>query len=159
MDITTDYNYLNTMNLLQSQQAANVDSTLQAVSEAAKAAKDSDGEHATAVFAAALREEIDKLQQRSELGTALSGSPLYSVTAGMNDISEMMESESGRRAVTAMADNAITSIVYGNDNSDGDSVLNTLTQANHSTERQLADALKDILEVLESTSGAEQMKE
>lgn len=154
--IVTDHQYISQA---QAQQAESANSTWKAVSNAAKAAESAETEDKTAAFAQALREEIDNLQQRSELGKALAGSPVLGVAADLSNISEMLESESGRQAINAMADNAMASIVFGkNDQSDQDSVLNSLTKVN-TTEQSLEDALKDVLEILESKGAADQTAE
>lgn len=156
MDISADYDYLGSVNLLGSQRTT-TDSALKAVTKAAETAKTADKDSQTAAFAQALKEELENLQRSGGLENALAGASTFGVTANAYDISEMMKTESGRKAINAMADNAMMSIVFGNgDSNDKDSVLNTLTRSNLSSEQRLEDALKDILEVLGTSSGSEQ---
>ena len=152
MDIVTDYQQLNQV------QTQGVNSTWKAVSNAAKAAESAETEDKTAAFAEALKEEIDNLQQRNELETALGGSSLLGVTENLNNVSEMLKTESGRQAIGALADNAMASIVFGTNNSDQNSLLRSMTQVNTS-EQSLEEALKDVLEILESKGASDQTKD
>ncbi|MBD5531965.1 MAG: hypothetical protein HDQ98_07170 [Lachnospiraceae bacterium] len=149
MDIVTDYQQLNQV------QTQNTNATWKAVSNAAKAAESAETEDKGAAFAEALRAEIDNLQQRNELETALGGSSLLGVTENFNNVSEMLKTESGRQAIGALADNAMASIVFGTNNSDQDSLLRSMTQVNTS-EQSLEEALKDVLEILESKGASDQ---
>ncbi len=162
MDITTDYDYRNGIGSLPSQQEVQRGSALRAVTEAAQAVQDAGADEDTskAVFAEALRAALDDMEQEHDLGSVLSGSSVFGNMSNYYDISEMMKSESGRQAINALADNALTSVVFGReDDSDQDSVLNTLIKGDHSTEQRLEDALRDVLEVLESSGGSTQAKE
>lgn len=150
MDMVTDYQQLN--------QVQGTNSAWEAVSEAAKTAQNAQTEDKTAVFAEALREEIDNLQQRNELGKALSASSLLGVTENFNDVSEMLKTENGRQAIGALADHALTSIVFGTSNSDQNTLLNSMTQVNTS-QQSLEEALKDVLEILESKGAGDQTKD
>ena len=152
MDIVTDYQQLNQV------QTQGTNSAWKAVSNAAKTAESAETEDKTAAFAAALREELDNLQQRSELGNALAGSSVLGVTENLENVSEMLKTESGRQAIGAMADNAMASIVFGTNNSEQDSLLKSMTQVNTS-EQSLEEALKDILEILESKGAEAQTKD
>lgn len=154
-DIVTDYQYLNQV---QTKQAGQAQSAWKAVSNAAKAAEGTETGNKTAVFAEALRKEIDNLQQQSELGDALASSSLFGVTEDFSNVSEMLKTESGRQAIGAMADHAMTSIVFGTNNSEQDSVLQSLNQSSHTSEQSLEEALKDILEILESKGAGDQTK-
>lgn len=152
MDIVTDYQQLNQV------QTQDVNSTWKAVSNAAKAAESAETEDKGAAFAEALRAEIDNLQQRSELETALGGSSLLGVTENLNNVSEMLKTESGRQAIGALADNAMASIVFGTNNSDQNALLRSMTQVNTS-EQSLEEALKDVLEILESKGASDQTED
>ncbi|MBD5481509.1 MAG: hypothetical protein HDR15_03100 [Lachnospiraceae bacterium] len=152
MDIVTDYQQLNQV------QTQDVNSTWKAVSNAAKAAESAETEDKTAAFAEALKTEIDNLQQRNELETALGDSSLLGVTENLNNVSEMLKTESGRQAIGALADNAMASIVFGTNNSDQNSLLRSMTQVNTS-EQSLEEALKDVLEILESKGASDQMED
>lgn len=152
MDIVTDYQQLNQI------QTQNTNSTWKAVSNAAKAAESAETEDKGAAFAEALKQEIDNLQQRNELGNALAGSSLLGVTENLNDVSEMLKTESGRQAIGALADNAMASIVFGTSDSDQDSLLRSMTQVNTS-EQSLEEALKDVLEILESKGASDQTED
>lgn len=152
MDIVTDYQQLNQV------QTQGAGSTWKAVSNAAKAAESAETEDKTAAFAEALKAEIDNLQQRSELETALGGSSLLGVTENLNDVSEMLKTESGRQAIGALADNAMASIVFGTNNSDQNALLRSMTQVNTS-EQSLEEALKDVLEILESKGASDQTED
>lgn len=152
MDIVTDYQQLNQV------QTQGVNSTWKAVSNAAKAAESAETEDKTVAFAEALKEEINNLQQRNELQTALGDSSLLGVTENLNDVSEMLKTESGRQAIGALADNAMASIVFGTNNSDQNSLLRSMTQVNTS-EQSLEEALKDVLEILESKGAGDQTKD
>ena len=152
MDIVTDYQQLNQV------QTQGASSTWKAVSNAAKAAESAETEDKGAAFAEALRAEFDNLQQRNELETALGGSSLLGVTENFNNVSEMLKTESGRQAIGALADNAMASIVFGTNNSDQDSLLRSMTQVNTS-EQSLEEALKDVLEILESKGASDQTED
>lgn len=152
MDIVTDYQQLNQV------QTPGVDSTWKAVSNAAKAAESAETEDKKTAFAEALKAEIDNLQQRNELETALGDSSLLGVTESFNNVSEMLKTESGRQAIGALADNAMASIVFGTNNSDQNSLLRSMTQVNTS-EQSLEEALKDVLEILESKGASDQTEE
>lgn len=152
MDIVTDYQQLNQV------QTQGVDSTWKAVSNAAKAAESAETEDKTTAFAEALKAEIDNLQQRNELVTALGDSSLLGVTENLNNVSEMLKTESGRQAIGALADNAMASIVFGTNNSDQNSLLRSMTQVNTS-EQSLEEALKDVLEILESKGASDQTED
>ncbi|MBD5467900.1 MAG: hypothetical protein HDR21_07085 [Lachnospiraceae bacterium] len=152
MDIVTDYQQLNQV------QTQDVNSTWKAVSNAAKAAESAETEDKTAAFAEALKTEIDNLQQRNELETALGDSSLLGVTENLNNVSEMLKTESGRQAIGALADNAMASIVFGTNNSDQNSLLRSMTQVNTS-EQSLEEALKDVLEILESKGASDQTED
>lgn len=153
MDIVTDYQQLNQI------QTQGTNSAWKAVSDAAKTAESADTEDKTAAFAEALRAEMDNLQQSSELGKALAASPVLGATADLSNVSEMLKTESGREAIGAMADNAMASIVFGTSNSDQNSVLQSLTQMNRTSEQSLEEALKDVLEILESKGAGDQTAE
>lgn len=152
MDIVTDYQQLNQV------QTQDVNSTWKAVSNAAKAAESAETEDKGAAFAEALKAEIDNLQQRNELETALGGSSLLGVTENLNNVSEMLKTESGRQAIGALADNAMASIVFGTNNSDQNALLRSMTQVNTS-EQSLEEALKDVLEILESKGASDQTED
>lgn len=149
MDIVTDYQQLNQV---QTQGTA---SAWKAVSNAAKAVQGTETEDKTAAFAEALREELDQLSQRSELSKALAASSLLGATADLSNVSEMLKTESGRGAISAMADNALASIVFGTSDSEQNSVLKSMTQVSTS-EQSLEEALKDVLEILESKGAGDQ---
>lgn len=155
-DIVTDYQYLNQVQTPQS--ADRTHSAWKAVSDAAKEAQGAETENRTEVFAEALRRELDNLQQQSELGDALATSSLLGVTEDFSNVSEMLKTESGRKAIGAMADHAMTSIVFGTNNSEQDSVLQSLNQKPSTSEQSLEEALKDILEILESKGAGDQTK-
>lgn len=152
MDIVTDYQQLNQV------QTQGVNSTWKAVSNAAKAAESAETEDKTVAFAEALKAEIENLQQRNELEIALGGSSLLGVTENLSNVSEMLKTESGRQAIGAMADNAMASIVFGTNNSDQNSLLRSMTQVNTS-EQSLEEALKDVLEILESKGASDQTED
>ncbi len=154
-DIVTDYQYLNQV---QTQSADRTHSAWKAVSDAAKEAQGAETGSQTEVFAEALRRELDNLQQQSELGDALATSSLLGVTEDFSNVSEMLKTESGRKAIGAMADHAMTSIVFGTNNSEQDSVLQSLNQKPSASEQSLEEALKDILEILESKGAGDQTK-
>ncbi|MCM1537847.1 MAG: hypothetical protein NC254_05570 [bacterium] len=152
MDIVTDYQQIGQV------QTQNTASAWKAVSNAAKAAEGAETEDKTVAFAEALREELDNLQQRNELGRALAGSSLVGTTADLSNVSEMLKTESGREAIGALADNAMASIVFGTNNSEQNSILNTMTRVNTS-EQSLEEALKDVLEILESKGASDETEE
>lgn len=62
-------------------------------------------------FAKALAKELDSLSNRSELSNVLSDSNVMSSVMGLNDLSEMMASTNGRKAITAMAEQSLNGLI------------------------------------------------
>lgn len=125
------------------------DSLTQAVEGTGAESKD-----VKSVFATALSDEINRLTANSEISMALSGAMALGRTAGFNDLSGMMESESGRNAIAAMAEQNLNSFIFGTNNLNNDNSIYTssLYQTGYlsSGQSQLAEVLQNLLERLDN---------
>lgn len=114
---------------------------------------DAESKDVRSVFATALSDEINRLTANREISTALSGAMALGRTAGFNDLSGMMESENGRNAIVAMAEQNLNSFIFGTNNLNNDNSIYTssLYQTGYlsSGQSQLAEVLQNLLERLE----------
>lgn len=128
-------------------------SSVSADSAQAAEGADAESKDVRSVFATALSDEINRLTANREISTALSGAMALGRTAGFNDLSGMMESENGRNAIVAMAEQNLNSFIFGTNNLNNDNSIYTssLYQTGYlsSGQSQLAEVLQNLLERLE----------